>query len=179
MLKIWNDMDFLEKDLEDIIYEATDEQLSELFLDGKRFRQLRIGNYGISDLIFARKRYNYEWDHELRHPVISDVGIEIVICELKKDRICFKTFDQAIKYTKGISAHLSKKKFSKYFFTVLLMGKSVDRSGSFLFLPDLFNQDNEDENTVFNQSVRSVRIHTFSYGFDGIKFKNHSGYYIP
>ena len=46
-------MRFLEKDLEQIIHESGMDQLNErgLPIDGKMFRQMRIGNYGIADLI--------------------------------------------------------------------------------------------------------------------------------
>ena len=50
-------MKFLEKDLEQIIYESSNKLLREkgLNIRGKKYRQLRIGNYGIADIISVRR----------------------------------------------------------------------------------------------------------------------------
>ena len=53
-------MKFLEKDLEQIIFESGRDSLRErgLSISGKLLRQLRIGNYGIADLVeFVRPQY--------------------------------------------------------------------------------------------------------------------------
>jgi hypothetical protein len=46
-------MNFLEKNLEDIIFETHENKLRDrgLEISGKKLRQLRIGNYGIADMI--------------------------------------------------------------------------------------------------------------------------------
>lgn len=45
--------DFLEKTLEDIIFETSNDDLKErgLWICGNKKRQVKIGNYGIADLI--------------------------------------------------------------------------------------------------------------------------------
>lgn len=172
-------MDFLEKDLEQIIYEATDEQLSEhLYLSGKRFRQLKIGNYGISDLIFVRREYKQHIDYDKRTSTIIDCGLVITICELKKDKIGISAFLQAINYAKGVKVFLEKREFYNFNIEILLCGKSIDTSGGFIYLTDLFNQ-NEDcipYETEFTRSIKCIDYYTYSYDFDGIKFNKEYDY---
>jgi len=172
-------MDFLEKDLEQIIYEATDEQVfDQLYLKGKRFRQLRIGNYGISDLIFVRKEYKNNIDYQNYTYKIEECGIVITICELKKDKIGISAFLQAINYAKGVKEYLEKREFYNFNIEILLCGRSIDSSGGFIYLTDLFNQyenymDNEND---FSRSIKCIDFYTYSYGFDGIKFKKEDNY---
>lgn len=169
-------MDFLEKDLEQIIYEATDEQLFDhLYLSGKRFRQLKIGNYGISDLIFVRREYKEHIDYDNFTSRIMDCGLVITICELKKDKIGISAFLQAINYAKGVKEYLEKREFYNFNIEILLCGKSIDLSGGFIYLTDLFNQNEEDE-TQFTRSIKCIDYYTYSYTFDGIKFKKEHGY---
>jgi hypothetical protein len=75
-------MKFLEKDLEDIIWEASNERLQENGLDisGKKYRQLRIGNYGIADIVSVTKPYYHEYFKKHQKGIIT-------IYELKKELI--------------------------------------------------------------------------------------------
>lgn len=172
-------MDFLEKDLEQIIFEATDEQLLEqLYLSGKRLRQLRIGNYGISDLIFVRKEYKKNIDYDKYSTEILECGLVITICELKKDKIGISAFLQAVNYAKGVKVYLEKREFYNFDIEILLCGKSIDSTGGFIYLTDLFNQYENyipDEHE-FTRSIKCIDYYTYSYNFDGIKFNRHSDY---
>ena len=82
-------MKFLEKNLEDIIFETDNEKLQERGLDirGKKFRQLRLSHYGIADIV-----------------TVSRIGqsLQIDIFELKKDVITVDTLLQALRYIEGI-----------------------------------------------------------------------------
>ena len=81
-------MKFLEKDLEDIIFEAPREELAKrgLHIEGKMYRQLRIGNYGIADLVTIQRPImipdgkNY-YDFDVQVECDDDTG-EIMIYEL-------------------------------------------------------------------------------------------------
>ena len=171
-------MDFLEKDLEQIIFEATEDQLESLDLKGKRFRQLRIGNYGIADLVYIDREYNWDIDSfdEKGYPVetISEYGLKITICELKKDKIGISAFLQAINYCKGIKTYLDKREFYNYNFEILLMGRSIDTSGSFVFITDLV--ENYSDESKFEGWINKIKFFTYSYGFDGISFKREKNY---
>jgi len=143
-------MDFLEKTLEDIIFETPNDLLHErgLYIHGNKKRQLRIGNYGISDIVTY-----YRYDGKLF----------INILELKKDKISTDTLLQAVGYVKGIRSYLMRRKptLTNISFKIKLIGKEIDTSDSFCYLPDIFT---------------GIEIITYSYGFDGIHFKYHYEY---
>ena len=64
-------MDFLEKDLEDIIYNASNEQLDKrgLRVRGKRFRQLRIGNYVYFQDTLLKFDFESGWNFDYIKPI--------------------------------------------------------------------------------------------------------------
>ena len=155
-------MKFLEKDLEKIIFEA---DLLTLCDRGfcptadviKTFRQLRIGNYGILDILYVSKEYDISVETKLKPCLI------FTVCELKKDRVSVSTFLQAVRYAKGIESFLKKRKFSFEFkVNISLVGSSIDNS-DFIYLSDLI-PDN------------FLSCHTYSYDVDGIRFKHINGY---
>lgn len=144
-------MKFLEKDLEQIIYETDNKILKDkgLNINGKKLRQLRIGNYGIADLITYHRDGNY---------------FDITVYELKKEKIGISAFLQSVRYTKGIKSFLSKrfKDDVWYSINVVLIGKQIDNNGSFCFIPDMTN----------------FSFYTYHYEFDGLKFENHRNYVL-
>jgi len=171
-------MDFLEKDLEEIIYLSDKDALSDkgLYLKGVLKRQLKIGNYGIADLVNIYKPYysrSVKIDNE--YHVVHNKGI-IEVIELKKDKIGVSTFFQALNYVKGIKSYLEMRGCSDLFnFKIVLIGKSVDLSSSFCYLSDLFDVHVEDS-YIEQKCVTAVELYTYSYDLDGIKFKEIHGY---
>src|SRR5689334_20163596 len=103
-------MRFLEKNLEDIIYEADLDSLHSrgLTIHGKRLRQVKIGNYGIADLItIERDVFNYAYAvQDTIKPFIT-----VTVFELKKEIVNIHTFLQAVKYLKGIKRYLAHRGF--------------------------------------------------------------------
>lgn len=156
-------MNFLEKDLEQVIYEADTEMLADRGLNvyGKRKRQLRIGNYGICDLLTHQKNY---------HPYCGYFH-RITIYELKKDVIGVSAFLQVMQYAKGVQSFMDNKGYD-YDIEIVLIGKTIDLSGAICYLPSLFNNDN-DFNLGF---INSIRYYTYSYDIDGLRFTNLEGY---
>jgi len=151
-------MEFLEKDLEEIIFNATKDQLfdADMPLLGKRFRQVRLGCYGVCDILHV-----YRDDENV---------LTFEVLELKKEKIGISAFLQAVKYIKGIQQYLKKVKNRRpenYNYEITLVGRSVDTSGSFIFLPD-----------IVSNCIPQFRINlfTYKYGFDGIYFVLHDGY---
>jgi hypothetical protein len=155
-------MKFLEKNLEDIIWESDNEKLFErgLPIRGKCFRQLNLGVYGIADLVCVQ-RY-------------GPFGLRITIYELKKDKIGISAFLQSIRYARGIQRYLNLRgvKFS-FIIDVILVGREIDTTGNFCFLPDLFC----DEYGAYS-GCGSINFYTYKYELDGLHFKNISGYYL-
>lgn len=160
-------MDFLEKDLEEIIYQTPSEILNQRGLEfrGLRLRQLRIGNYGISDLITIERDYQGCKTHL----------VHITVYELKKDKIGISAFLQAIQYAIGIKSYLEKINSSvSANINIVLIGKDIDSSGAFCYLPCLIN--NSYETIPYETSLFSIRYYTYKYKIDGLHFKEHSGY---
>lgn len=147
-------MKFLEKDLEDIIFETDNEILRQRGLAenlGKKKRQVRIGNYGISDIIsyFRPREYKCTW------PIIT-------ILELKKDIIDVNTVLQGARYMKGVEQYLRKtNRDTSIEVRLCLIGKN--KSSDIIYFPDLFD---------------NIGIYTYSYGIDGLYFEKCQNYHL-
>lgn len=138
-------MEFLEKDLEDIIFNTSTKKLLErgLRVNGRRFRQLRIGNYGIADMVTIKCNEN---------------TVYITVYELKKNQINYTTLSQATRYIQGIKKYLEKR--NNFFnceivYSVQLVGKSINTSDDFIYLINF---------------IDDVDVFIYEYDFDGIKF---------
>jgi len=143
-------MKFLEKDLEDIIYSTPRESLSERGLDisGKMYRQLRIGNYGIADLVTVQKNY-IEAPWGLEHEVT------ITVYELKKGLVNVETFLQAVRYSHGIKSFMQQRFDLNVDVDIVLIGSSIDNYGECGFIPNIFN---------------NIKYFTYKYNYNGITF---------
>lgn len=163
-------MNFLEKDLENIIWESDNAKLQQknLNIEGKKFRQLRIGNYGILDLLTVEKKYYPCFGQNAVIPYLN-----ITVYELKKEKVGVSTLLQAVRYVKGIKSYLEEKKPDIEFkLHITLCAKEVDIHSSFIFLLDLIDEEID----VPNGKLNSVSAYSFDYGIDGINFINHCGY---
>ena len=157
-------MKFLEKDLEQIIWEADKEQLEErgLCLPGKLLRQFKIGKYGIADLINVEKQYDGP----------NNPYLKIQIIELKQDKVGVSAFLQAMRYARGVQRYLEKRNFTNYRLSIILIGSDIDTGGSVCFLPDLIGCYTEYEASY----ITSLKYYTYKYKFDGLYFNEESGY---
>jgi hypothetical protein len=151
-------MKFLEKDLEEIIYTADKAELGKKGLDitGKIFRQLNIGNYGISDLIEVN-RYGQT--------------LCITIYELKKEVVNVSTFLQAVRYAKGVSRYLTiRKPLMDIEIRICLIGKKLDLQSSFSFLESIIPMELTEG--------RFLTIKTYDYSINGITFTDECDYWL-
>jgi hypothetical protein len=165
-------MEFFEKDLEEIIYLSDKENLSDkgLFLHGKLKRQLKIGNYGIADLVEYKRPYY--------HPYLKMMMKgEINVIELKNKKIGVSTFFQALNYVKGIQSYFEKKEydFFNYNIRVTLIGREFDKLSSFCYLGDLFDTYLEDTKLHDDNKI-CIDLYTYSYSINGIEFNAITGY---
>ena len=163
-------MDFIEKDLEQIIWESDHKKLYErgLFISGKRYRQLRIGNYGISDIITVERL------HDAMDESIS--YLNITVFELKKDKVGVSALFQSIRYCRGIQRYFELKHPDVNMnLNIVLIGRYVDDTGEMIYIPDLFC-NNFDYMQEYNRGIRSVSFYRYEYAIDGILFENVSGY---
>ena len=166
-------MDFLEKNLEDIIFESDKESLRKrgLWCYGKFKRQLKIGNYGIADLVLFEKSFTESFyvDGTIK-PFLN-----ITIFELKREKIGISAFLQSISYAKGIQDYLDKyKPYIEYTINIKLIGNSIDTTGSFCYITSLFSFYNED--IVHNSCISNINFYTYEYKLDGIYFKEADNY---
>lgn len=148
-------MKFLEKDLEEIIFKAKKQDLKQkgLNVKGKVYRQLRIGNYGVADLVTFEREFCREWGAH---------NLVITVYELKKDKIGISTFLQALGYLKGIKRYLSDRYPSYHLcYKIVLIGKIIDISSTFVYLSDFYDD---------------LENYTYDYGINGIEFKKQKGY---
>lgn len=141
-------MKFLEKDLEQIIYETPNNVLKEkgLHIRGRKLRQVKIGNYGVADLI------TYDRDGKF---------VNVKIYELKKDKIGISAYLQAMGYQRGVKNYLNKRFADIHvYISIALIGRCLDTSGNFCYVTDF----------------SPCKFYTYDYDFDGLTFKNHKGY---
>lgn len=153
--------DFLEKTLEDILFESSNDELNKrgLPICGIKRRQVRIGNYGVADLITCERINGY-------HPY----RLDFTIYELKKGLINEATFFQCIRYARGLKRYLENhRNIYPYKIDIVLIGNKIDTNDCVSYLPELFK---------FCDCIEplSVKIFTYKYKFDGISFNNISGY---
>lgn len=145
-------MNFLEKDLEQIIYETNNYEIVErgLFIKGKKFKQVYLGGYGRLDLVTLER---------------GDNKIFITVYEFKKDEVGVNTYLQALTYCKGISRYINKRglfKNIKVVYRIILVGSSIEKS-AFCYMPDF---------------IENLRVYTYKYLFDGIYFNKECGYHL-
>lgn len=164
-------MEFLEKDLETIIFESDKDKLLQhgLNIHGKLFRQFRIANYGTSDLIEVSRPY---YDKYLKVKIKG----KITIYELKQNKLNIDTFMQALRYLKGIKSYLKMRGKDRLFdYEIVLIGKTVETKSSFIFLEELFWATDE-QSIVELDSQISYSLYTYYYELDGLKFNSVYGY---
>lgn len=154
ILIYWQPMNFLEKDLETIVWEnyvacaekglAIDQNF---FQHGKCYRQLNLAPYGIADLIYI-------------HYSAGQGSWHIQIIELKRGKIDMAAYQQAKRYQTALHDLLRKSKSGSdqtpLIFTTVLIGNEVETKGDFTF--------------VLNYDFNCLAF-TYSYGFHGIEFK--------
>ena len=154
-------MNFLEKDLEDIIFNSSVEELSSrgLYVPKKRIRQLRIGNYGRCDIAaISRPLYLTDYGH--------DGKLDVYLYELKKDKINQESIIQCLRYMKGVDSYIRQSKYRcNYFINGYVIGREIDVNTDLLYLPSLVCSD------LFDLS-----FYSYEYNIDGIKFERRDNY---
>ena len=158
-------MTFLEKELEDIIWESNNEKLQQkgLEISGKKFRQLKLARYGIADLITIER-------DECFDGYCTTPYLNITVYELKKDTAGVSAFFQAVRYCKAIQSYLEQRKPKlKFKLNIVLIGKEIDKSGDLIFLTDLIKSN-------CMSYLKSLRFYSCFYDLDGLFFKQEEGY---
>ena len=145
-------MDFIEKDLEDIIWETQQTEEGRkllaqkgLVVKGKMFRQFYLGEYGTCDLITVEFIDKYPY---------------ITIYELKKGIIDVGSLMQACKYSTAVKSYIEYKYDCDCYIYIKLIGKSIQSNGDFVFL--------------YNELMNNIDIITYSININGLMFNRES-----
>lgn len=166
-------MDFIERDLEDIVFNTDVNLLSErglpLLFNAHSYRQLQIGNYGVADIVqFKLEKDPYLDGNEYK---FRDI-VSLKIIELKKDEINVFTFLQTLKYAKGLENYYNDRQKKRRFgnrcqlkISIALVGKKINTKDDFIYLPNFLYHDDFE-----------LDLYTYKYDFDGISFKHEYGY---
>lgn len=162
-------MKFLEKDLEDLIYDnQTIIETKGLKVNWwysanrKMLRQVRIGGYGVADLI------NIEYYRIANDPTKKGYAnrmILVTVIECKLNKIDLNAYAQAKRYVTGIREAMKKHDLRKteIRYRIMLIGSQICTDGDFVFV---HNNDKDCE------------AYTYSYGIHGLKFKEVSKSWI-
>jgi len=165
-------MDFLEKDLEEIIYTADRKELEErgLEINGKLLRQVRIGNYGIADLISVERVLDFSYYERTKK---YKCNLFITVYELKRDKIGLSAFLQATRYARGIQRYLQKRNFAfNVCFKLVLIGSKVEES-DLVYLGDI----NTSSTGEYFEEL-GLTFYTYNYSLSGLEFTNKSTYML-
>ena len=167
-----SNLEISEAQLEQILWDCDAKTLSAIGLDlpyYKKFRQLRIGGYGVCDMLYYSRHSN------LPHPAHT-----ITIVELKKGQINTGTFLQSVRYARGVQRFFFKKfkkwgkdgiEYGDLKVNIVLIGKEIDLHSDFCFIADWVNQ-----NSIYSDSNR---LYYYTYNFNpisGLRLKMEKGY---
>lgn len=163
-------MKFLEKDLEDYIFKSSSKSLEDcgLYFIGKKYRKLRIGSYGISDLIYFRRPFYNPYEQ------IFCKG-EITVMELKKDKISVSSFFQAVRYVRGIQRYIEMHRPNldgKINYNIVLIGSDVNEDSDIRYLTSIF--PSFDFSEISTDVKTSVSLFTYELIDDFIVFSEAS-----
>ncbi|MGI4736305.1 MAG: hypothetical protein ACRYG7_14100 [Janthinobacterium lividum] len=142
-------MNFLEKDLETIIWENPAYCYSRgLHLPtggGMRWRQLNLAPYGVADLVYIS--------------ISEGPTLSVTIIECKRDVVDLAAYGQACRYQTALSAYLPALcvNYDSLEFRRVLIGRQVSTKQEFLHI--LAADSNTD-------------VYTYSYAYDGIQFQS-------
>lgn len=163
-------MEFLEKNLEDILFESLKDDKKYNFINERGLyvtkpyllkRQFSIGNYGTCDLIALNRPYELKTDQGY---IVEKEPVIITIYELKQNKIDLNSLLQIMRYMKGVKRWMYKNKSCNYKIRGVLIGNSINTS-NYVYLFDYF-QDHLDT------ELGEISVYTYNYKFDGIEFEN-------
>lgn len=142
-------MKFLEKNLEDIIFETDNKKLFErgLPIFGKKLRQVNLGSYGIADLICFER---------------SKDQIIVTVIELKKDCVNLDALIQALRYVEGIKNYFRLRKFykkSNIKYVIRLCGSKISNQKEIALITSNISDD-----------FLLIDSHKYEYDVDGLRF---------
>lgn len=157
------EMDFYESDLEDILWSCLKskrgiEVLNERGLEighvnpSLLFRQLRIGKYGIADIVTVKRKL-HKLDSGEHIPLVT-----VTVFELKKEKINLNSLVQIFRYIKGIERYLQIRGTGSCSVKIkgVLIGKTMNLNGEWLLMSQYLGQ--------------LVEFYSYDYTIHGMEF---------
>ncbi|GAB3278452.1 hypothetical protein GCM10027347_52870 [Larkinella harenae] len=157
-------MDILEKELEDMIWDAASTPEGREFLsyrgldiEGKLLRQVPLGKYGIADLIsveFAGREMDFTEPRVLRNVLIT-------VWELKRGIINTEAIMQAFRYLSAVKRIVNPERAYydrriHFSFRVRMAGSGLDHNTDLIYMLEHFR--------------RQLSIFRYSFSYKGIDF---------
>lgn len=162
-------MNFLEKNLEDILFDCLgcDDIHKQKIVKGidhyhKYIRQQRLGFYGIPDIIglsiYTKKEKGVRW-----------FEVRIGVYELKKEEINIDTIIQASKYSRGLKYIIIKALFTRF---PKLTWEDVKVVNRMYLIGDYIDSN------IYNllEFSDSIDVYTYNYNYDGLKLNKFTQY---
>lgn len=141
-------MDFLEKDLEDIIYtlsqtaEGRQKLLARgLSITGKVYRQVSLAEYGRLDLVAIT--------------MVPVDTLNITVYELKQGKVGTNALYQVCRYLTALRKIASESTNKYVTCNAILIGREIDKNGDFTLLYNFLN---------------FAKVITYKYAFNGVWF---------
>lgn len=152
-------MDFLEKDLEDIIYENQEvikKYGLHCFNHSQVLRQVYLGAYGVADLIgIDVSMHRYPDDTK------SYKTLHITIYELKSKKITPNTFSQVARYQRGVLSYREKfVNINSVKCNTVIIGNSFSKDACYLL------------------NTSKTDVYLYEYTIDGIHFRRQINPYV-
>jgi hypothetical protein len=167
----------MKKDLEQIIFESGRDSLNKrgLVYQGKLYKQFKIGNYGVANLL-AHRRPFYNPYTFLPRKECQKGTIEIFI--IKNEKISMSAFLDGITMVRGVQRYLDKKnKEHLYDINLTIIGSELDIQSPVCYLSSIIvNQD--EFNFVGTPCQVTLKFLTYHVNLDGLKFLEHTEYVL-
>lgn len=156
-------MEFLEKDLEQIIFENLSDSKKYKNLENRGFclnpfgyvekpywvgRQVKIGNYGTADLIIVIRSMDGPYENH---------SLDIYVIELKVNVINNDTLLQVSRYMKGVNRYLKNRVKIRYSVKGVMIGKKICTSDYIYLFDDIIDYG-------------KIVVLKYEYGINGLKF---------
>ena len=150
------DMDFLEKDLEEIIYtlSQTDEGRQKLesrglSILGKMYRQISLAEYGRLDLLAIS--------------VTDSLDLNVTVYELKQGKVGTNALYQACRYLTALRKIIRESTYKNVNCKAVLIGREIEKNGDF---------------TMLYNFLDFATVVTYKYCFDGVWFTKEDKNYV-
>jgi hypothetical protein len=157
-------MDVLEKDIEDMIFNAAKSEIGQrilvergLIVTGKMYRQVNLKGYGIADLVTVTPFHLKGGKVSSGREKGQNTYVLISVYELKRGPVNYAALAQAARYKTAIEELITKTHPNiNAAVNIMLIGSEVDDALDFKYVLNLLPE---------------VRVYTYRFGLTGLWFE--------